>query len=257
MGGSDGPANSPSSKGHRHSGSRRRRKAPSPNSILDQKALLIALEDRGIPVKPLHLAGLYQSLHRQHYPDLKTFVENYELHERKVDIQSVRPLKNAVSNRKNRNKIQLPKPLLDFLRDPDNGFVTVTSKIAVQKTSGDGMTTKLAIELHDGQLVESVLMRYLSHEGSRASLCVSSQCGCAMGCTFCATGTMGLSGNLTSGEILEQMVHADRILAQEWEERWKENSHVHNTGSSDDVANVKLDLVRNVVFMGMGEPLDK
>ncbi|KAL7565321.1 hypothetical protein ACA910_014605 [Epithemia clementina (nom. ined.)] len=249
---------------HRHTSTRLRRKPPSPNSILDRKALQRALEERGIAFKQIHLDGLYQSLHRQHYPDLPTFVQNYELYERKIltDVPPVGPLKNAVSNRKNRNKISLPKPVLEFLKDPDNGFVTVTSRVAVQKTSGDGMTTKLAIELHDGQMVESVLMRYLSHEGSRASLCVSSQCGCAMGCTFCATGTMGLSGNLTSGEILEQMVHADRILAQEWEERWKENSQFHKKSNSndedkeEDAPNVKLDLVRNVVFMGMGEPLD-
>ena len=238
--------------------SRRRRKAPSPNSILDQKAVLRALDERGIALRSIHLEGLYQALHRQHYPDLLTFVENYERHERKVlnDVPAVGPLKNSVSNRKNRNRIQLPRPVLDFLKDPNNGFVTVTSRVAVQKTSADGMTTKLAIELHDGQLVESVLMRYLTHGGSRASLCVSSQCGCAMGCTFCATGTMGLSGNLTTGEILEQMVHADRILAQEWEGKWKENSHFHGKDDSS-TPNVKLDIVRNVVFMGMGEPLDK
>ena len=58
--------------------------------------------------------------------------------------------------------------------------------------------------------------------------------------TFCATGTMGLSGNLTTGEILEQIVHADRILAQEWRPE-KENAK-------------NLDLVRNVVFMGMVSP---
>ncbi|KAG2482924.1 hypothetical protein HYH03_018202 [Edaphochlamys debaryana] len=61
----------------------------------------------------------------------------------------------------------------------------------------------------------------------RSTLCVSSQVGCQMGCTFCATGTMGLKGNLTAGEIIEQMVHARGVAA-----------------------------IRNVVFMGMGEPLN-
>ena len=88
-------------------------------------------------------------------------------------------------------------------------------------------------------------MRYDKKGSGRASLCVSSQCGCAMGCTFCATGTMGLSGNLTSGEILEQLVHADQILADEY-----------MTKSDQERGNKKIDLVRNVVFMGMGEPLD-
>eukprot|EP00252_Welwitschia_mirabilis_P026472 TRINITY_DN869_c0_g1_i2.p1 TRINITY_DN869_c0_g1~~TRINITY_DN869_c0_g1_i2.p1 ORF type:complete len:326 (+),score=50.84 TRINITY_DN869_c0_g1_i2:107-1084(+) len=63
--------------------------------------------------------------------------------------------------------------------------------------------------------------------GLRATLCVSSQAGCKMGCNFCATGSMGLKGNLSAGEILEQLVHAVRIVP-----------------------------IRNVVFMGMGEPLN-
>ena len=53
----------------------------------------------------------------------------------------------------------------------------------------DKSTTKLIIELYDGMVVESVLMRYEKKGDGRASLCVSSQVGCAMGCTFCATGT--------------------------------------------------------------------
>ncbi|MCL4419739.1 radical SAM protein, partial [Patescibacteria group bacterium] len=62
------------------------------------------------------------------------------------------------------------------------------------------------------------------------TLCVSSQVGCAMKCVFCATGRMGIHGNLTSGEILEQLVHASSVLGGE--------------------------KIRNVVFMGMGEPLN-
>ena len=61
-----------------------------------------------------------------------------------------------------------------------------------------------------------------------------------------------LAGNLTCGEILEQIVHADRILADEWISV-KENNNNNNNPSS---SSLKLDLVRNVVFMGMGEPLD-
>lgn len=62
---------------------------------------------------------------------------------------------------------------------------------------------------------------------------------------FCATGTMGLSGNMTAGEILEQVVHADRILAEEYEEL-----KANHTG---DKPLPKIELVRNIVFMGMGE----
>ena len=244
----------------------RGRQAPFPNSILDRRVLLQALDEHGLTVKPIHIEGFYQALHRQHYPDLPDFVEQFErfnteaAHRKSSDTNTVTsgiqsntgnislsspaPIKNAVSRRKNRNRIQLPKVLLDFLKDPNNGLVTVTSKVAVEKTSADATTTKVAVQLHDGQMVESVLMRYVSHDGSRASLCVSSQCGCAMGCTFCATGTMGLSGNLTTGEILEQIVHADRILAREWQSR-QQTQHV-------ETRQLHLDLVRNVVFMGMG-----
>ncbi|PKI39751.1 hypothetical protein CRG98_039796 [Punica granatum] len=63
--------------------------------------------------------------------------------------------------------------------------------------------------------------------GPRSTLCISSQVGCKMGCKFCATGSMGFKNNLTSGEIVEQLVHASRITP-----------------------------IRNVVFMGMGEPLN-
>lgn len=69
--------------------------------------------------------------------------------------------------------------------------------------------------------------------------------------TFCATGTMGLSGNLSAGEILEQIVHADRILAQEWKDRQRngENSALRaNSTKRDEPLN--LDLISNVVFMG-------
>lgn len=64
---------------------------------------------------------------------------------------------------------------------------------------------------------------------------------CAMGCTFCATGTMGIRGNLCSGEILEQVVHASRILAND---------------STKGTNKTKPELIRNIVFMGMGEPLN-
>jgi len=176
----------------------RSRTAPSPNSVLDRRALVAALEKEGLygtSVQPMHVVAFYQALHRQHYPDLSDFVTNYFQHEAATKDPSVRivlqednrPLKNPISHKKNRNKMQLPKAFLQFLEQArtDRKFVTVTSTIAQQKTSADGSTTKLAIRLHDGQLVESVLMRYTraTASGSRASLCVSSQCGCAMGCT--------------------------------------------------------------------------
>lgn len=91
----------------------------------------------------------------------------------------------------------------------------------------DGATTKTLWELHDGTLLESVLMRYKD----RATLCISSQAGCGMACPFCATGQGGLNRNLSCGEIVDQVRAAAATMAAE--------------GSR----------LSNVVFMGMGEPL--
>lgn len=175
---------------------RRSRPAPHPNSVLDRHALVACLEKEGLygtSVQPVHVAAFYQALHRQNYPDLSDFVSNYYKHEQEAKFRDFStaapttkniPLKIRVSGKKNRNRLQFPKVFMQFLATTD-ALVTVTSRVARQKTSADGSTTKLAIELHDGQLVEAVLMRYTraSALGSRASLCVSSQCGCAMGCT--------------------------------------------------------------------------
>ncbi|HVE64311.1 MAG TPA: 23S rRNA (adenine(2503)-C(2))-methyltransferase RlmN [Mycobacteriales bacterium] len=96
----------------------------------------------------------------------------------------------------------------------------------------DGTTRKTLWRCRDGSLVESVLMRY----PDRVTVCVSSQAGCGMACPFCATGQGGLTRNLSTAEIVEQVVAANRALA------------------SDQVAGGPGH-VSNVVFMGMGEPL--
>jgi 23S rRNA (adenine2503-C2)-methyltransferase len=92
-----------------------------------------------------------------------------------------------------------------------------------------GMTRKTLWRTFDGALVESVLMRY----PDRVTMCVSSQAGCGMGCPFCATGQAGLTRNLSTAEIVSQVVAGARELA---------SSEVPGR-------------VSNVVFMGMGEPL--
>mmetsp|Transcript_18068 Transcript_18068/g.41461 ORF Transcript_18068/g.41461 Transcript_18068/m.41461 type:complete len:610 (+) Transcript_18068:231-2060(+) len=266
-----------------------RRKAPYPNSILDRKALTEALEETGISVKRIHMDEFYKALHKQRYPPLPQFVENYYANDGKDTFRPSRPqsqsqqqesnkgepaldvvhneqstptLANKIKKRKTKNKLSLPKALLDYIATTSD-FVNTTSRVKEQFTSADQSTTKLIVELYDGFVVESVLMRYLQKGAGRASLCVSSQCGCAMGCTFCATGTMGLSGNLTSGEILEQLVHADRLLVEESSARIEEskddeenNRAIGNRNASGKKKEKKLESVRNVVFMGMGEPLD-
>ena len=86
-------------------------------------------------------------------------------------------------------------------------FVISTSKVVESFESNRGDTTKLLVELHDGHRVETVVMRH----NKRSTVCVSSQVGCQMGCRFCATGTMGIIGDLTAFEILEQFIHAQKV----------------------------------------------
>src|SRR4051794_33550193 len=107
----------------------------------------------------------------------------------------------------------------------------------VRRLDCDGGTTvKTVWKLFDGALVESVLMRY----PDRVTVCVSSQAGCGMNCPFCATGQAGLTRNLSTAEIVEQVVAAGRALV-----------HGEVPGGRAGAA----DRVGNVVFMGMGEPL--
>lgn len=98
-------------------------------------------------------------------------------------------------------------------------------QVANDVSSDHGATRKWVFRLSDGATIETVLMNY--HD--RVTVCVSSQAGCAMGCTFCATGQAGFTRNLSAGEVLEQVMFAAREAAPR--------------------------RVSNVVFMGMGEPL--
>jgi 23S rRNA (adenine2503-C2)-methyltransferase len=120
---------------------------------------------------------------------------------------------------------------------------TITGpRVRTTRASKDGRTRKLLLELADGRLIETVLMLYpATDEGrARATVCVSTQAGCAYGCTFCATGQMGFDRHLTAGEIVAQVLHFARELRrQPWE--------APEGGA--------LDRVTNLVFMGMGEPL--
>ncbi|HZU92800.1 MAG TPA: 23S rRNA (adenine(2503)-C(2))-methyltransferase RlmN [Microbacterium sp.] len=101
-----------------------------------------------------------------------------------------------------------------------------------------GDTIKFLWRLHDGALVESVLMRY----PGRITLCVSSQAGCGMNCPFCATGQAGLTRNMSTAEIVEQIVRANRLIAEGGLGGKKADDH-------------SMERVSNIVFMGMGEPL--
>ncbi len=111
--------------------------------------------------------------------------------------------------------------------------------------SKDDRTRKILLELADGKLIESVLMLYppLGEGSARATVCVSSQAGCAFGCTFCATGQMGFDRHLSAGEIVAQVLYFARELrSAPW-------TAVGLPGSTP------IDHITNIVLMGMGEPL--
>ncbi len=107
----------------------------------------------------------------------------------------------------------------------------------LQTDKGD--TIKFLWKLHDGALVESVLMRY----PGRITLCVSSQAGCGMNCPLCATGQAGLTRNMSAAEIVDQIVAANQAIS-----RGELLGSKRKPGEDPE-------RVTNVVFMGMGEPL--
>ena len=109
-------------------------------------------------------------------------------------------------------------------------FPTLLSPVRSITCDG-GATRKDLWKLHDGVMVESVLMRY----PDRATLCISSQAGCGMGCPFCATGQAGLTRNLSAAEITAQVFAASRAM---------------ESGEMGEPMRLS-----NIVFMGMGEPM--
>ncbi|MCA9847565.1 MAG: 23S rRNA (adenine(2503)-C(2))-methyltransferase RlmN [Dehalococcoidia bacterium] len=125
----------------------------------------------------------------------------------------------------------LPAPLRAQLAE---AFAIDILPVIAERTADDGSTTKVLLDLGAGDAVEAVRMDYDSGDEDpeagalpdRTTVCISTQVGCAMGCTFCATGQQGFTRNLSPAEILAQLLHFTRQRR-----------------------------VTNVVFMGMGEPL--
>lgn len=136
----------------------------------------------------------------------------------------------------------LPKALrVRLAAEATIGPVVVRSELH----SKDDRTRKILLELADGKLIESVLMLYppLGEYSARATVCVSSQAGCAFGCTFCATGQMGFERHLSAGEIVAQVLYFARELrAAPWRAAGLPGSQ-------------PIDHITNIVLMGMGEPL--
>ena len=113
-----------------------------------------------------------------------------------------------------------------------DALIPKMTQLVTTRTTDNGMTRKDLWKLHDGVLVESVLMRYTD----RVTVCISSQAGCGMNCPFCATGQAGLTRNLSAAEITDQIVSAARACA---------NGELPGGPTR----------LSNIVFMGMGEPL--
>lgn len=128
----------------------------------------------------------------------------------------------------------IPASMHDQVREH---FIPSLITLVRSVTCDNGMTRKDLWKLHDGVLVESVLMRY----SDRTTVCISSQAGCGMNCPFCATGQAGLTRNMTAGEIVDQIVQANAVIAAGGLGGRKDTEHEER--------------VSNIVFMGMGEPL--
>lgn len=121
----------------------------------------------------------------------------------------------------------LPAPIRALLADRLWPF-----EVELEQSADSGTTRKWLFRARDGAAIEAVLMGY----PRRATLCISSQAGCALGCTFCATGQFGFERNLVAGEIVAQVAYAQAFLRQ-----------IGMPGVPDHLT--------NIVFMGMGEPL--
>ena len=162
----------------------------------DFDAVAKRIEEDGVP--PVHSKALWRALYRGN-SDISKRSEN------------------------------LPPPVDRWLGSHLGRDVLVEApSIAADVKSNDGHTRKVLLRLFDGSEIETVIMGY----PGRYTACLSTQVGCAMGCVFCATGQMGFVRQLRPGEIVSQILVANRLLAESG-----------------------LDPLRNIVLMGMGEPL--
>ena len=161
---------------------------------------------------------------------------HYEALERLLAESGIKPvhakvLFTAVQRKLIRDELKVTKEIPSPVRRWLNGEDSVRfcqMDLVKESISADGFTRKYLLSLHDGAKIEAVQMGF----PGRYTACLSSQVGCAMGCVFCATGQMGFSRNLKPGEIVAQAHHIERELRSK-------------SGET----------LRNIVMMGMGEPL--
>ena len=171
-----------------------------PHSLHDLTFSALERELASADVRPLHAKPLWRALHREAATRLDGRAEF---------LPPLRRWVNEQTAPRGRWMLDLPETVADL-------------------KSSDGQTRKFLLRLADGETVETVIMGY----PGRSTACVSTQVGCAMGCTFCATGKAGFTRHLRPGEIVAQVLHCQRALREEGREG-----------------------LRNLVLMGMGEPL--
>lgn len=163
-------------------------------------------------------------LHDLSLAELKTELENLNL---KMPRYRAEQIFKWLSDYKTFDEMtNLPLDLREMLKQ---NYVDNPVKIEKELISKDG-TRKYLLSLGDGNVVEAVLMQYKYGN----TICISTQCGCRMGCAFCATGIDGLARNLTAGEMLGEVLAVNR--------------HTGGTGTERNIT--------NIVLMGCGEPLD-
>ena len=141
--------------------------------------------------------------------------------ELRLDPQSIRRLRTALLKR-----FEADEASITNLPAADRVKIHAMALDSIHDSQIDG-ASKLLFRTATGLLIESVILRIAT---GRTTLCVSSQVGCAAACEFCATGRMGIAQNLSTAEILDQVLQAGQLLALEGRK------------------------IRNLVFMGMGEP---
>jgi len=136
---------------------------------------------------------------------------------------------------------ELPRRLRERLAEE---ATLVEPGVAATTESDGGATAKYLFALAEGAKVETVLMRY----AQRATACLSTQAGCAMGCVFCATGQAGFMRNLSPAEIVLQAMYVERVLC-------RDAPGLSGSGCAGGATARRRALLNNLVFMGMGEPL--
>jgi len=138
--------------------------------------------------------------------------------------------------------LNIPGPTREFLK---THFSFHSAKAEIQQKGSDG-TVKTGFRLYDGSVIEGVLIP----AGGRFTACISSQVGCNLGCKFCATGRLGFTRNLTTGEIFDQVVYLSRLAGTI--QRSEPESRAGSVVSHPEPGIGRL--LSNIVYMGMGEP---